>query len=424
MERTPSPPRRLHTPPAPQHGHNYEPFSPRRSTRVAAQRDLSLHHEHNSPRARRDVTPTASSKRKATARISNFTLSPPSSPISSPQHRSPRSTRRAHPEVHALDSDSDHMAPTPARRFRSIMGPGMLPTPASAPRKRALQTEASLSTTARVLFPQRHATIDEVVPTPRKARKTKNLFSLESFEQNAHGESSEKIQIFTDSKERIPTRDDEEDNPFVTKKGKGRARAIPQKSKKHDARTEAMSDAVDRDEGMVYLFRGKKVFRKFHDGPPSNASATSHNDEELPVDERVLQRQIGPDARRPLTRSSIKPRLLFQEEIKERNRQNGHDEDDEEADTEIEAYAATPSRRKGKAVIHLTEAPADATPPPTVRKAKREISFDSWSRVKSAHGSGGSTRESKKRGGEPLEREADKRARSEHSTSSMSLDNF
>jgi hypothetical protein len=221
------------------------------------------------------------------------------------------------------------------------------------------------------LFPQRHATIDEVVPTPRKARKTKNLFSLESFEQNAHGESSEKIQIFTDSKERIPTRDDEEDNPFVTKKGKGRARAIPQKSKKDNARTEAMSDAVDRDEGMVYLFRGKKVFRKFHDGPPSNASAASHNDEELPVDERVLQRQIGPDARRPLTRSSIKPRLLFQEEIKERNRQNGHDEDDEEADTEIEACVATPSRRKGKAVIHLTEAPAEATPPPTVRKAKR-----------------------------------------------------
>lgn len=123
MERTPSPPRRLHTPPAPQHGDNYEPFSPRRSTRVAAQRDLHLHHEHNSPRARRDVTPTASSKRKATARISNFTLSPPSSPISSPQHRSPRSTRRAHPEAPALDSDSDHMAPTPARRFRSIMGP-------------------------------------------------------------------------------------------------------------------------------------------------------------------------------------------------------------------------------------------------------------------------------------------------------------
>ncbi|KAF2024180.1 hypothetical protein EK21DRAFT_118053 [Setomelanomma holmii] len=424
MERTPSPPRRLRTPPAPQHGDNYEPFSPRRSTRVAAQRDLHLHLEHNSPRSRRDVTPTASSKRKVTARISNFTLSPPSSPISSPQHHSRRSTRRAHPDTTALDSDSDHMAPTSARRFRSIMGPGMLPTPASAPRKRALQSEATLSSTARVLFPARHATIEEVVPTPRRSRKTRNLFSLESFEQHANGESSEKIQIFTDSKERIPTRDDEEDNPFVTKKGKGKARATPQRSRKTDIRTEAMSEAVDRDEGMVYLFRGKKVFRKFHDGPPSNASAPSHDDEDLPVEERVLHRQIGPEARRPLTRSSIKPRLLFKEEIKERNRLNGHDEDDEEAETEIEVLVATPSRRKGKAVVHLTSAPAEVTPPPTVHKPKREISFDSWSRVKSAHGSGSSVRESKKRSGEPLEREADKRARSEHSTSSMSIDNL
>jgi hypothetical protein len=124
MERTPSPAaRRLHTPPAPMHGFSdsYEPYSPRRSTRVAAQRDSHLHHASKqiSPRARRDVTPTASSKRKTTARISNFTLSPPSSPVSSPQHRSPRSMRRAQP-----DSESEQQAaPTPARRFPSIMAP-------------------------------------------------------------------------------------------------------------------------------------------------------------------------------------------------------------------------------------------------------------------------------------------------------------
>jgi hypothetical protein len=123
MDRTPSPARRLHTPPAPMHGFSssYEPYSPRRSTRVAAQRDSHLHHapKQTSPRARRDVTPTASSKRKATARISNFTLSPPSSPVSSPQHRSPRSMRRTQP-----DSESEQQpAPTPARRVPSIMPP-------------------------------------------------------------------------------------------------------------------------------------------------------------------------------------------------------------------------------------------------------------------------------------------------------------
>lgn len=130
----------------------------------------------------------------------------------------------------------------------------MLPTPAKTPRKRALHSEDSLKPTARVLFHSRPATIDEV--TPRKARKfTKNVFSLNSFEEN--GESSEKIEIYTDSKERIPTADeDDEENPFVIKKskakGKAKAKAAPQRRKK-DARTEEMEEAVDRDEGMVYI---------------------------------------------------------------------------------------------------------------------------------------------------------------------------
>ncbi|KAF1842192.1 uncharacterized protein K460DRAFT_370177 [Cucurbitaria berberidis CBS 394.84] len=405
MERTPSPPRRLHTPPAPLHGDTYEPFSPRRSTRVAAQR--GLHHEQTSPRSRRDITPTASTKRSA-ARASAFALSPPSSPISPQQLRSPRSTRRARLDLHPLDSDSDHVAPTPARLL-STMAPGMLPTPAKTPRKRRID---DLSSTARVLFPSRPATIDEVVPTPRKARKTKNLYTLESFAQQ-NDESTEKIAIYTDSKERVPSPGTEEDNPFIVKKGKGRARATPQKPRKMvSQRTEKMTAAAERDEGMVYIFRGRKVFRKFHNGPPSNASE-AEEDEELSADDMQLRRQIGHEARRPLTRSSIKPRLLFQAEIQERNRENGTEEDDEEAVTDIEIPVATPSRRKGKGAVQLPT--LEATPPPTVRKVKKEISFDSWSRVKSAHSSSSSSRETKKRGGEPLEREADKRARTRSS---------
>jgi hypothetical protein len=313
----------------------------------------------------------------------------------------------------------------------------MLPTPSETPRKRPLQTEASLKSTARVLFPARPATIDDVVPTPRKSRKIKHMFTLESF-ANASEEPAEKIEIYTDSKERIPEVDNEDDNPFITKKGKAKAKATPQKSKRIDARAEQMKQATNRDEGMVYLFRGRKIFRKFHDDAPSNGSHASDG-EDLPVEDKLLRRQVGSEAHRPLTRSSVKPRLLFQEEIKERNRQNGIEEDDEECDTEIEAHVATPSRRKGKAVVHAPQPTLEVTPPPTVRKPKRgmfhsspqvdaatnnptEISFDSWSRVKSAHSSGGSVRGSKKRSGEPLEREADKRARSEKSTSSMSID--
>jgi hypothetical protein len=128
----------------------------------------------------------------------------------------------------------------------------MLPTPSKTPRKRVVQSEESLSTTARTLFPSRPATIDEVVPTPRKSRKTfKNTYTLESFADL--GESSDKIEIFTDSKERIPTKDDDEENPFVVKKGKGKAKAIPQKPRKTSSKTKEMDQAAERDEGIIYI---------------------------------------------------------------------------------------------------------------------------------------------------------------------------
>ncbi|USP74043.1 uncharacterized protein yc1106_01317 [Curvularia clavata] len=436
MERTPSPPRRLRTPPAPHHGDNYEPFSPRRSSRVAARRDAHLHHAQSTPRARRDVTPTAMSK-SSSARANAFTLSPPSSPH---QPRSPRSTRRAPLNANPLDSDSDCAAPSSSRRLLSAtMTGGMLPTPAKTPRKRRVE---DMSSTARVLFPtNRPSTIDEAMPTPRKPRKTKDLYTLESFAKHMD-ETTEKIPIYTDSKERVPTPGAQtEENPFLSTRGKGKAKSAPAKQRKTvDKKTAKMEEAVNRDEGMVYIFRGRKVFRKFHDDAPSGASE-AEQDGDLSADDRRLRRHIGHEARRPLTRSSIKPRLLFQAEIKERNRANGIEDDDEEALTDIEPSVATPSRSKGKNVVQTPS--LATTPPPTVRKVKKgqsiqsilpcpsrinifvEISFDSWTRVKSAHGSSSSAKASKKRSGEPLEREAgDKRARSEQSSFSVSFDSI
>jgi hypothetical protein len=316
------------------------------------------------------------------------------------------------------------------------MAPGMLPTPAKTPRKRVLHSE-SLKSTARLLFAPR-PTIEEA--TPRKAKKfSKNVYSLNSFEED--GDSS-KIEIYTDSKERIPTadEDDDEENPFVIKKGKGKAKskakAKPTPQRKQDAKAEEMEEAVNREEGMIFLFRGKKVFRKFHDDNPSDAP--TEEDEETSADDLRLLRAAGPEARRPLTRSSIKPKLLFQEEIRQRKLENGEfTEDEEEATTDMETPVATPSRGKGKMIMSIADSLQEATPPPTVRKIKRgmftsavttllssqfaEISFDGWSRVKSAHSSGSSSRGAK-RSGSPLVREVDKKARSEHSTSSMSID--
>jgi hypothetical protein len=90
------------------------------------------------------------------------------------------------------------------------------------------------------------------MPTPRKIRKTKNIYTLESFAEQMN-DANDKIEIFTDSKERVPTRDNEEDNPFVTRKGKGKARATPQRPRKVDPKAAEMFEAADRDEGMVFL---------------------------------------------------------------------------------------------------------------------------------------------------------------------------
>lgn len=112
------------------------------------------------------------------------------------------------------------------------------------------------------------------------------------------------------------------------------------------------------------------MFRKFYDDQPSDAPA--EDDEEASGDDLRLLREAGHEARRPLTRSSIKPKLLFQEEIKQRKLENGQvTEDEEEATTDIDTPLPTPSRGKGKMVMHIAESLQEATPPPTVRKVKR-----------------------------------------------------
>lgn len=262
MDRTPSPPRRVRTPPAPLHGpkyDSYEPFSPRRSSRVAAQHSTQLH-SHPQPahagspvrkRTIRDVTPT-SSRQKPLSRTTHFALSPPSSPASPAKTRSPRSSRRAQPETAALDSDSDTLAPPSARRLFPSMAPhGMLPTPAKTPRKRALHTADSLGRTARVLFEDRPATVEDAMPTPRKAKSMKSALDLESFDAKIES-ASPKIGVYVDSKERVPDREDEEANPFITRRGKGKAKAAPKKPRKMDEKTQKMFQAAAREEGIVY----------------------------------------------------------------------------------------------------------------------------------------------------------------------------
>lgn len=187
--------------------------------------------------------------------------------------------------------------------------------------------------------------------------------------------------------------------------------------------------------------RGKKVFRKFGDGDDELKESDpliseSESEEEVEGDQTVTS-----NLRRPLTRSSIKPRLLFPTAEQSRARETrSHNTEDEEADTDIEDGVATPFDQTDKFAA-TPKAPrfGPVTPPTTTRAtrskkvevysspagptsddefvstspmlrnhrtASTKVSpFDQWQRVKPVSTKG------KKREGEPLTRGPEKKVR-------------
>jgi hypothetical protein len=117
------------------------------------------------------------------------------------------------------------------------MTDGMLPTPAKTPRKKPVD---NVDSTARVLFP----------PLSGQKKKRKQTgFSLDSFtEDPSQGES---IQIYTDSRDRIPEVDESEANPFYNKPSANTsARSCRRKTRSRD---KEVDEALNRDDGMVYV---------------------------------------------------------------------------------------------------------------------------------------------------------------------------
>jgi hypothetical protein len=229
----------------------------------------------------------------------------------------------------------------------------MLPTPNKSPHKR---DPNAMNTTARILN-FKPASIQSTMPTPRK--KTKSRLTLDD-EDAVH----EDVQIFTDIQDRVPTVDQTEDNPFIgARKTRARTRAQTAPSSSTDV---DMDDArADDDKGILYVFRGKKIFRRFeksaNDSADSDASTGSNSS---------LKRQAGVSASRPLTRSSFKPRLLWPSA-------NSDGDADEEALTDIDednvpsvestlfAPVAQPTKTPAKkAVAH------PATPPSSHRNTR------------------------------------------------------
>ncbi|OAQ74008.1 hypothetical protein VFPPC_13119 [Pochonia chlamydosporia 170] len=386
--KTPSPPRSIRTPPAPQLGFHdsWEPYSPRKSARLSSQRAAN---RTPSPRASHRQHPSSPrTAKKNLAQTTNSMVSPMTSP-----------RKRSHPALDSRRQVSGSLTAEGTASAAAALGlnaekamqktgntsvshaAGMLPTPSKTPQKPPNQkTAASIQSFARNLF----SSEDEVMPSPRKRRSKKySGVTMESFTVE---EEEDPISIFTDSQDRIPEKDVSDANPFY-------GNSVAEPSKRQSRRKvvsipgegiQSVDEASRREDGMVYVFRGKKFFRKFseQDQPEENGDSDAAGESHLS---------------RPLTRASVKPRLLFPT-------QRTAEEDDEEALTDVEDMAmieeaAPQTPKKAHSVPAKTpEAPkyAPVSPPDTKRTTRsanklsdtpmkptgRKSPFDSWPRTK------------------------------------------
>ncbi|KAH6690684.1 hypothetical protein F5X68DRAFT_71951 [Plectosphaerella plurivora] len=394
---TPPPPpsSSIRTPPTPKHGFSdhWEPYSPRKSARIASRQPTtttttsSTAHRTPSPQSsRRNRTPTRISTRKTNATGASI-MSPTQTPqkkrfpaaassssaanasSSVPSHLPTEGTMNA---AHALGLDKNVDTRTTSVNRRS----GMLPTPVKTPKKAPTEAQAaSIRAVARNLFYEGEAsttttTTTTVTKTPRKPRVPKryNGISMESFVAE---EVEDPISIYTDSQDRVPAVDSRAENPFYSTRAATTNAAPAQPPRRRSKRAAVtvpgegslhIDEALQREDGMVCVFRGKRIFRKF---------AVNVDDEDVNSEEESL--------RMPLTRSSIQPRRLFQKalpEISPEDEEAATDIDEEYLDEmeskEEEEVPQTPIVDKSE---HATPSAPRFPPAPTPPETRRSTRF-------------------------------------------------
>ncbi|KAF5019440.1 hypothetical protein F66182_8548 [Fusarium sp. NRRL 66182] len=419
---TPPPPSRIRTPPTPRLGSyqdNWEPFSPRKSARISSQRTRTP-----SPGASKRQPQSPRTTKKSNQHLNDAAIASPMPH----KKRMPAldSVRRAAGNMEGEgESSRDGANRRPSQRSRSSVAgaAGMLPTPSKTPQKPPSEKKkAQMESVARNLF---NSNADEAISTPKKRGPKKYTgISMESF---AAEEIEDPINIFTDSRDRIPARDENEENPFLVSNKPSHSEASKAEStKRHDKRkvrvpgegTKTIDELVNREDGMPFMFRGKRYYRKWAE-------------QEIEDLEEIEVAKEDPEAylHRPLSRSSIKPKRLFQavktvEQIEEEEAVTDVEENDEAENEAQLSCPATPSVSK-KEHVSTPEAPrfAPASPPSTRRVTRsahkladedtpakppgKRSPFDSWRRTKEPHPKS----PSRKRSGESLDSRESKRTR-------------
>lgn len=135
------------------------------------------------------------------------------------------------------------------------MKSNMFPTPVKTPNKRQ---RTAANPTARILnFQPGHHSANDLMParrTIKQASRTQTT-GFELYEGDRESKGQEKIEIFTDTKDRVPIMDKTEDNPFLgesaatssgPKKGKKKSRDQVQEA-------EGMDESARNDEGVMYM---------------------------------------------------------------------------------------------------------------------------------------------------------------------------
>jgi hypothetical protein len=243
---TPSPTSRVHTPQTPKFGafgDNWEPYSPRKSARIA----------------NRTPSPTSAARISTRHHKSASVSTPGGSPQQKKRAPAMDSVRRATGATLTAESAAHAAAAlgVDSKSRQRLAAPDMLPTPSKTPRKLPDDKfEAGVQAVARNLFPHASSSSDAVA-SPRKKKSTKKYtgISLESFRAE---DAEEDIAIYTDTRDRIPEVDHSAANPFI-----GTRAADQEPTRRRSTRVKkvkipgegrvAVNEAVQRDDGAVYV---------------------------------------------------------------------------------------------------------------------------------------------------------------------------
>ncbi|KAF5870138.1 uncharacterized protein Bfra_010284 [Botrytis fragariae] len=402
---TPPPSTSLKTPSTPRFGYddNYEPYSPRKSSRVASRAirnavtppPPSIKHNIRNSLSTPQSTPRVARKVVFSGTPQHIHSSPPKSPQIATKRRAPKSsTTIAGRQVSgALNLGSTSSAATALgltpkdkkkeqkmdnhqRSGAMVRGDGMLPTPSKTPRhpKQTEELKQGINAVSRTLFTSIHADNSaDAMPKPKKNRKRYDNFDFGS------SSADEPIAIFTDSEDRIPEVDSHADNPFLgsspPQNTRGRSRK-PKLIHVPGEEDQTMEQLMGREDGHVSNFRGKLIFKKNSNASASHSPTRGAGRAEV----MILDQSFAGEFNGPVTRSCRRQLFTNNRRAPVIPQVQVSTEDEEEALTDIEekfetdatesdAELRTPSHNQG---LMTPDAPRfGPSSSPTIKRATR-----------------------------------------------------